>query len=278
MISILQAFFHFFFKKGQIFFKKLLYLWIITHQTGFRAYSLFMQASDFIEGQVLLVDKPLGWTSFDVVNKLRYALKRRLGLAKFKVGHAGTLDPLASGLLLICTGKATKNIEQLQGLNKSYSGTFQLGATTPSYDAETEPDEFFPLQAWTKQELDQVAQAFLGEQEQYPPVFSAIKVDGQPLYKKARKGEAIEVQARKVRIDRFVLTRWESPQLDFEVDCAKGTYIRSLAYDFGRALNNGAYLKALKRTAIGPHQLHKAWQLNDLIQAINLMPNHDPKQ
>lgn len=227
-----------------------------------------MQIQQFIEGQTLLVNKPLGWTSFDVVNKLRYALKKKVNIKNFKVGHAGTLDPLATGLLLICTGKATKRIDELQGMDKTYTGTLVLGATTPSYDLETEPDQHFPLQPWTAEQLQAAAAALTGNLDQLPPVFSAIKVDGQPLYKKARKGEAVEVQARKVRVDRFALTRIALPEVDFEIVCSKGTYIRSLAHDFGKQLDNGAHLKALCRSAIGHYQLADAWELNALIDHI----------
>lgn len=223
---------------------------------------------DFVSGARLLIDKPQDWTSFDVVNKIRYKLQKALGLKKLKVGHAGTLDPLATGLLIICTGRATKQLADLQNLSKSYTGTLRLGGTTPSYDAETEVDETFPYEHITPEMLEAARRSFLGSIQQIPPMFSAIKVDGQPLYKKARKGEKLEVQPRTVEIEAFELTRVELPEVDFRVDCSKGTYIRSLAYDFGRALDSGAYLTALRRTAIGPYRIEDAWQLEDFIEQL----------
>ncbi len=223
---------------------------------------------DFLNGALLLVDKPKGWTSFDVVNKIRHALRKRLEIKKIKVGHAGTLDPMATGLLVICTGKGTKKLNELQGLPKAYTGTLVLGASTPSYDAETEIDQLFPIDHIKPKQVKKVAAGFLGEIQQVPPMFSAIKVDGQPLYKKARKGEKIKVEARTVRIDTFDITRVELPEVDFAVDCSKGTYIRSLAFDLGKALDSGAYLSALTRTRIGPYTLDQAWALEDLIKYI----------
>ncbi len=220
---------------------------------------------DFQSGALLLVNKPKGWTSFDVVNKIRHALRKRLGIKKIKVGHSGTLDPMATGLLLICTGKFTKKLHELQGLPKSYTGTFVLGATTPSYDAETEIDQSYPIDHIKPKTIKQLAENFLGDIEQVPPMFSAIKVDGQPLYKKARKGEQVEIMPRRVHIDTFEIKRVELPEVDFKVDCSKGTYIRSLAYDMGLALDSGAYLSALKRTRIGPYKLKDAWKLKDLL-------------
>lgn len=219
---------------------------------------------DFSEGCLLLVDKPMGWTSFDVVNKLRYSIRKLYGKKKFKVGHAGTLDPMATGLLVICTGKWTKRLEELQGLPKSYTGTIQLGATTPSYDAETEIDELFPTEHITAAKLETALQALRGDIEQVPPMFSAIKVDGQPLYKKARKGEMIEIKPRPVHIARFDITKMAIPLLDFEVDCSKGTYIRSLAYDLGRLLESGGHLTALRRTKVGDYDVADAWQVEEL--------------
>jgi len=223
---------------------------------------------DFQSGALLLVNKPKGWTSFDVVNKIRHALRKRLGVKKIKVGHSGTLDPMATGLLLICTGKFTKRLNEMQGLPKSYAGTFTLGATTPSYDAETEIDQIYPIDHIDPEEIKKTAAKFLGEIEQVPPMFSAIKVDGQPLYKKARKGEKVEIKPRQVRIESFEIKRIELPEVDFKVNCSKGTYIRSLAYDMGKALDSGAYLSALKRTRIGPYRLKDAWKLKDLLEYI----------
>lgn len=228
---------------------------------------------DFLAGSVLLVDKPKEWTSFDVVNKLRYRLKHLLGVKKIKVGHAGTLDPMATGLLIVCTGKFTKKLEKFQGLPKEYIGTFTLGATTPSYDAESEPTETFPIEHIDQELLENAREQFLGDIEQIPPMFSAIKVDGQPLYKKARKGQTVEIQPRPVHIAGFELTRFEAPELDFRIKCSKGTYIRSIAHDFGKALRSGAYLTALTRTKIGDFNLEDAWKLDDLVDYIEGMTN-----
>ncbi len=219
---------------------------------------------DFSEGCLLLVDKPMGWTSFDVVNKLRYSIRKLYGKKKFKVGHAGTLDPMATGLLVICTGKWTKRLEELQGLSKSYTGTIRLGATTPSYDAETEIDEYFLTEHITAEKLEAALEKLRGDIAQVPPMFSAIKVDGQPLYKKARKGEMIEIKPRPVHIARFDVAKFSLPDLDFEVDCSKGTYIRSLAYDLGRLLHSGGHLTALRRTKVGDYDVADAWQVEDL--------------
>lgn len=224
---------------------------------------------NFAEGCLLLVNKPKDWTSFDVVNKLRFAIKRRLGLKKFKVGHAGTLDPMATGLLCICTGKWTKRLQELQGMDKSYTGTIKLGATTPSYDAETEEDEQFPTDHLTEDKLVSEAQKLTGQLEQFPPIFSAIKVDGQPLYKKARKGIKVEVKPRPVTVHTFDLTKLDLPEVEFVVDCSKGTYIRSLAHDLGKNAGSGGYLTALCRTSIGPYQLADAWELEDLVKVID---------
>ncbi len=224
---------------------------------------------DFIAGSTLLVDKPLDWTSFDVVNKIRYHLKKLTGIKRFKVGHAGTLDPRATGLLIICTGKFTKKLANFQGLGKTYSGTITLGATTPSYDAETEVDATFPTEHITTDLLEEKRQAFIGHLEQLPPIYSAIKVDGEPLYKKARKGIVVEVKPRPVEIMNFDLTRVEIPEVDFQVDCSKGTYIRSLAYDYGKALGSGGFLSSLRRDSIGDFLLKDAWALTDLIEHID---------
>ena len=227
-----------------------------------------LPAQQLINGSCLLVDKPQNWTSFDVVNKIRGALRHNLGLKKIKVGHAGTLDPMATGLLLICTGKFTKKLADFQGLGKEYMGTITLGATTPSYDKETEPDSVFPYNHITKDQIEVVRQQFLGEIDQFPPMYSAIKVDGQPLYKKARKGEVVAVKSRPVTIHEFEITNIELPDVTFRVACSKGTYIRSLAHDFGAALNNGAHLSALRRTKIGHFNIDDAWKLEALIEHI----------
>lgn len=222
-----------------------------------------------IDGTSLLVDKPQGWTSFDVVNKIRSSIKHSLGVKKIKVGHAGTLDPMATGLLIICTGKSTKKLAEFQGLTKEYIGTITLGATTPSYDAETEPDAIFPTDQITEPQLEKARQHFIGDIEQVPPMFSAIKVDGQPLYKKARQGIVVEVAPRPVTIYEFEFTNISLPNVEFRVKCSKGTYIRSLAFDFGKALNSGGYLSSLTRTKIGNFKLEDAWNLEALIENIS---------
>ncbi|MDR0363561.1 MAG: tRNA pseudouridine(55) synthase TruB [Bacteroidales bacterium] len=222
-----------------------------------------MQSSllDFQEGAILLVDKPLKWTSFDVVNYLRVRISKALKVKKIKVGHAGTLDPLATGLLLICTGKKTKEIEKLQGFDKEYVGTFKIGATTPSYDGETEENQHFEIKNITEETLRQVASELTGAIEQIPPIFSAIKINGKNAYMHARKNHDIELKARRVHIYQFELTEISLPFVSFRVQCSKGTYIRSLAHDFGKKLNNGAYLTALRRTKVGDYSINGALSL-----------------
>jgi len=211
------------------------------------------------QGKILLIDKPLTWSSFQAVNKIKYALKRKYNLPKsFKIGHAGTLDPLASGLLIICTGKFTKRIPELQGMVKEYTGIITLGATTPSYDLETQVDKTYPTEHITEDLIRETTQQFIGEIDQKPPVFSALKKDGKRLYEHARAGEEVEILARKVTIHEFEITKIDFPQVEFRVVCSKGTYIRSLAYDFGLALNSGAHLSALRRTKIGEFSVEDA--------------------
>jgi len=211
-----------------------------------------LSPEEFQEGQVLLIDKPLTWSSFQAVNKVKYALIKNLGLPKkFKIGHAGTLDPLASGLLIICTGKFTKRISELQGQIKEYTGTITVGGTTPSYDLETEINETFPTEHITEDLIQETTKQFIGEIDQFPPIFSALKKDGKRLYEHARAGEEVEITSRKIKITEFEITRIALPEIDFRVVCSKGTYIRSLAFDFGKALNSGAHLTALRRTKIG---------------------------
>lgn len=224
------------------------------------------QEFTFAEGQMLLVDKPVNWTSFDVVGKLRNSIKP----VKVKVGHAGTLDPLATGLLIICTGKMTKQIDTFQAEDKEYTGTIRLGATTPSYDLETEIDQTFDISSLTDEDILATAQSFLGDQEQYPPVHSAIKIDGERVYEKARRGEEVELKLRKVFIQDFIIEKIELPEVHFRITCSKGTYIRSIANDFGKKLNNGAYLSSLRRTKSGNFSVDNAWNLEDLINAIKL--------
>lgn len=223
-----------------------------------------MNAEDFLNGEILLIDKPLHWTSFQAVNKLKYLLINKVGLPKkFKIGHAGTLDPLASGLLLVCTGKFTKRITELQGQAKEYTGTFYIGTTTPSYDLETEIDETFPISHINNALIHETVQQFLGEIDQKPPIFSAIKKDGIRLYEHARAGETIEIASRKTTIHEFEITRIALPEIDFRVVCSKGTYIRSLAYDFGKAMDSGSHLTSLRRTKIGDYDVNKAIEVND---------------
>jgi tRNA pseudouridine55 synthase len=218
-----------------------------------------MTPEEYLEGQVLLIDKPLKWSSFQAVNKLKYLLINKVGLPKkFKIGHAGTLDPLATGLLLICTGKFTKKISELQGQAKEYTGTFYIGATTPSYDLETEIDQTFPTEHIDEALIHETVKQFLGEIDQKPPIFSAIKKDGVRLYEHARAGESIEIESRKTTIHEFEITRIAFPEIDFRVVCSKGTYIRSLAYDFGKAMNSGSHLTVLRRTKIGDYDVKNA--------------------
>ena len=223
-------------------------------------------AESLQEGQLILIDKPLGWTSFQVVNKIRWHLKKQYALKKLKVGHAGTLDPLATGLLLICTGKKTKSIERYQNQEKEYTGTFLLGATTPSYDLETAPDQSFPIDHITAQQIEETAQQFTGEIEQYPPLFSALKKDGKRLYEYAREGLNPEVKSRQVLISEFTIQKISLPEVHFLVRCSKGTYIRSLAHDFGVKLESGAYLSSLKRTESGSYSLKDAFTMESVVQ------------
>lgn len=217
-----------------------------------------MTASDFLAGQTLLIDKPLQWSSFQAVNKIKHVLKSKFGLKKIKIGHAGTLDPLATGLLVICTGKSTKTIADIQADYKEYTGTFRVGATTPSYDMETQVNQTFDYLHITPDLVNEKLVDFTGCILQKPPVFSAIKKDGKRLYEHARAGEEVEVASRPVDVYEFEITRFELPELDFRIKCGKGTYIRSIANDFGAALGSGAYLSALRRTKIGKYDVKDA--------------------
>ncbi|MBV1923200.1 MAG: tRNA pseudouridine(55) synthase TruB [Flavobacteriaceae bacterium] len=210
------------------------------------------------EGKVLLIDKPLNWTSFQVVNKLRWLIRQQFSLKKIKVGHAGTLDPLATGLLIICTGKFTKRIETFQAQVKEYTGTITLGATTPSYDLESEINQTFDISSISLEDIHNNTQQFIGEIQQQPPIFSALKKDGKRLYEYARAGEEVEIPKRTITISEFEITNINLPNVDFRVVCSKGTYIRSLAHDFGKALNNGGHLSALRRTKIGEFSIENA--------------------
>lgn len=219
---------------------------------------------DFASGEVILVDKPLTWTSFDVVNKLKYALKPQ----KIKIGHAGTLDPLATGLLIICTGKKTKEIELYQSQVKVYSGKFLVGNTTPSFDLETEIDQEFPTEHIDGQLLEKARLLFLGKISQVPPVFSAVKVNGKRAYESARKGIDVEIKPRELEIFSFEINTENFPEVGFEIICSKGTYIRSIARDFGIALGSGAHLIELRREGIGQFSVQNAWSVDQAIETI----------
>lgn len=228
-----------------------------------------MTGEDYKSGQVLLIDKPLNWTSFQVVNKLRWEIRQAFNIKKIKVGHAGTLDPLATGLLVICTGKMTKQINTFQGQIKEYTGTFVLGSTTPSFDLETEIDNIYPTDHITEALIHETTKQFIGEIDQYPPVFSAIKKDGKRLYEFARAGENVEIKSRKVTIEAFEITKIDGLNLEFRVVCSKGTYIRSLANDFGKALNSGAHLSVLRRTRIGEFDVKNTLSIEDFIKNLS---------
>ena len=217
-----------------------------------------LTAEDFLNGQVLLIDKPLEWTSFDAVNFLRSFIRKMYNIKKLKVGHAGTLDPLATGLLIICTGKKTKEIDSYQGMDKVYVGSLLMGATTPSFDKETEPDQTFDISRLTPHDIEQARQQFIGEINQIPPIYSAIKIEGKRAFEYARKNTEVKMKSRKVTIHDFQLHNIDLPHVDFTVTCSKGTYIRSLVDDFGKALNNGAYMTDLRRTQIGEYSVKDA--------------------
>ncbi|MES2827260.1 MAG: tRNA pseudouridine(55) synthase TruB [Bacteroidota bacterium] len=216
---------------------------------------------NFAEGELLLINKPYKWTSFDVVGKIRNSLKP----LKLKVGHAGTLDPLATGLLIICTGKLTKQIDSFQAEEKEYTGTMILGATTPSYDMETVVDQEFSMEGLSETVIKQATAPFIGDIQQYPPAHSAVKINGERLYVKARRGEEQELRLRSVTVSAFEITRIDLPEIDFKIICSKGTYIRSLVSDFGKHLNNGAYLSKLIRTRSGKFLLKDAYEVADLV-------------
>ena len=222
-----------------------------------------MTEEDYKNGHVILIDKPLEWTSFQVVNKVRWLIKKEFNLKKIKVGHAGTLDPLATGLLILCTGKFTKKIETYPAQHKEYTGVITLGATTPSYDLETEIDETFDISAISEEKIRTATQQFVGDIQQQPPVFSALKKEGKRLYEFARAGEKVDIPTRSVHISTFEITNIDLPNVSFRVACSKGTYIRSLAHDFGKALQNGAHLSALRRTKIGDFSVEKAFSIEE---------------
>ena len=223
-----------------------------------------MTVEELKTGQVLLIDKPYKWTSFQVVNKVKHILRHNFDLKKIKIGHAGTLDPLATGLLIVCIGKETKCIEQYQAAEKEYTGTFVLGATTPCFDMEKPVDATYPISHITEQLIVDTVKTFLGEQEQVPPIFSAVKINGKRAFDYARKQEEVEIKAKKINIKTFEITRIELPEVDFRIECSKGTYIRSIARDFGSALGSGAYLSKLCRERIGTFALKDAMQIDDV--------------
>ncbi len=223
----------------------------------------------FLDGQTLLLKKPVGWTSFDVVRKIRFLIKKKYNLKKIKIGHAGTLDPLATGLLIICTGKYTKRISSIQKQKKTYTGVITLGATTASYDLETKINNTFETKHITKKLIEKTVNKFIGEIDQKPPIFSALKQDGERLYKKARRGEKIKLKSRKVTIHSFEITSFKMPHATFKICCSKGTYIRSIAHDFGIALDSGGYLSNLSRTAIGNYLLKDALDISGFEQILN---------
>lgn len=224
---------------------------------------------DFLEGCTIVVDKPYTWTSFDVVNKIRWNLKQALGVKNIKVGHAGTLDPLATGLLIICTGKNTKLIDQIMVGEKTYTGTILLGKTTPSYDLETEYNQEFPVEHITSELAEEVRKTFLGEIQQVPPIFSAKQVDGKRAYDLARAGKEVILKSNAIHISSFTLSMDRFPEIDFEISCSKGTYIRSIAYDFGKALNSGGVLTSLRRTKSGDFSLENSKTVDDWIEFIH---------
>jgi tRNA pseudouridine55 synthase len=228
----------------------------------------FHSPETFLEGAVLYIDKPLTWTSFDVVNKIRKSLKYNLGIQKIKVGHAGTLDPLATGLVIICTGKATKQIMQYQDMDKAYTAQVRLGATTPSFDLETEVDHTFPWEHITTEKIEKALVQLSGDQEQMPPLYSAKSVDGKRAYAMARKGKQVELKHQQVHISQLKLISTELPDLSLQVECSKGTYIRSLARDLGSMLESGAHLSGLRRTRIGPYHVDEAISVENFIKNI----------
>ena len=228
---------------------------------------------DYIEGHTLLINKPLRWTSFDVVKKIRNTLRSALQLKKIKVGHAGTLDPLADGLLIVCTGKFTKRINEFQAQEKEYTAEFTLGATTPSFDLETEVNETFDYNHITEDMLKTTAESLTGNILQTPPIYSAIKQDGKRLYEHARKGEDVKIKERMVHVSKFEIIKVEMPKVYVRIVCSKGTYIRSLAQTFGKNLNSGAHLSQLTRTRIGTFELSQAIDIQEFIDSFSLTNN-----
>lgn len=233
---------------------------------------------NFLEGEILYIDKPLGWTSFDAVKRLRGSLTRRLGVKKIKVGHAGTLDPLATGVMVLCTGKATKRIDELQAGVKEYIATIALGATTPSFDLETEIDATYPTEHITRELVEEVLTRFHGRIEQVPPAFSACKIDGHRAYDLARKGREVELKAKVLVIDEIELQSFESTSITIRVVCSKGTYIRALARDIGEALGSGGHLTALRRTRVGDVGIDQCLSVDQVAELIKTVEIEMPEQ
>lgn len=224
---------------------------------------------DFISGEIIGIDKPLGWTSFDAVKRIRGAIQRRLNMKKFKVGHAGTLDPLATGVLIVCTGRSTRDIERLQNGTKEYIADIRLGATTPSFDLETEIDATYPFDHVTEEMIRQILPQFTGSILQVPPVFSAVKVDGKRAYKYARKGKDVELKPKQLQIEEIELISMQLPDIRLRIVCSKGTYIRALARDLGVALGSGAHLIALRRTRVGNMIIDNCLSIEDAVAKIS---------
>ncbi|NNC83481.1 MAG: tRNA pseudouridine(55) synthase TruB [Flavobacteriales bacterium] len=222
-----------------------------------------------MSGAAILVDKPLEWTSFNVVSKFRWAIRHHLGVKRYKIGHAGTLDPLATGLLILCAGRYTKRAIEFMSQEKEYTGTITLGATRPSYDMETEIDKEYPYEHITREMVESVFKGFIGDQMQQPPIYSAKQVAGKRAYESARKGTAVELAPCPIHIDSLELTAFSLPELEFRVVCSKGTYIRSLAHDIGKALDSGGYLSSLRRTQSGPYRVEDAVQIEDFVQSLH---------
>ena len=231
----------------------------------------YTRPETYLDGAVLYIDKPFTWTSFDVVNKIRMSLRHHLGIKKIKVGHAGTLDPLATGLVIICTGKATKQIMQFQDMDKGYIAQVRLGATTPSFDLETEIDQKFPWEHIDQAKIEEALKKLSGDQEQLPPIFSAKSVDGKRAYTMARKGKEVELKPQSVHISQLKLLSEDLPDISLQVDCSKGTYIRSLARDLGLMLDSGAHLTGLRRTRIGPYSVDQAMTLDNFLKNLKLL-------
>lgn len=242
----------------------------------------FESIEEFLGGTLLLIDKPLGWTSFDVMGKIKAYVRHHLSIPqnangdrpKFKVGHAGTLDPLATGLLVVCTGKMTKSIDAIQSGLKEYTGTIYLGKTTPSYDLETEPEGDFSTVHITEESLREVAASFIGEQWQTPPIYSAKQINGKRAYESARSGQHVEIPPSLIHIHAFEITRIELPEVDFLIRCSKGTYIRTIANDFGQRLKSGSYLKALRRTESHPYRIEDSMAPEALMQRLDELKAH----